>query len=356
MPSFRGYRALGLAALAANAFAPRAAAQPQQAQGFAVERFYPSAPGGGWWVMDALDMHGGLGGAMELQSGYALNPLRVTDGVTHRAVVSSQASADFGFAVTYDRFRLYLNITAPLVIVGQNTTVGAYSFTAPSVSFAESPDILSDTRAGFDVRLVGGPKSPFRLGASAQLWIPAGDQTRDYDTDGTYRGMLRVLVAGDRGPFAYAGQIGVHIRPRDDSPTPGSPRGSELLFGIAAGSRIPVGPSKGAVLVLGPEIYGETAFSSFFGTTTTGVEGLLTGRIEGTADDGGQLRVKIGTGAGLNQHFGAPEWRIVVGVELFDHNTDRDRDGVSDSQDACPDTPGIHTKDRKTNGCPVDRE
>jgi len=30
MPSFRGYRALGLAALAANAFAPRAAAHPPQ--------------------------------------------------------------------------------------------------------------------------------------------------------------------------------------------------------------------------------------------------------------------------------------------------------------------------------------
>jgi hypothetical protein len=345
MPSSKGRHALGFAALlAASAFAARAGAQQQQAQGFAVERFYPSAPGGGWLVMDALDMHGGLGGAMELQSGYALNPLRVTDGVTHRAVVSSQTSAAFGFAVTYDRFRLYLNINAPLVIVGQSGAVGAYRFTAPSVGFAESPDILSDTRAGFDVRLVGGPKSALRLGASAQLWIPAGDQTSDYDTDGTYRGMLRALVAGDRGLLTYAGQIGIHIRPRDDSPTPGSPRGSELLFGIAAGSRIPVGPSHGAVLVVGPEIYGETAFRSIFGTTTTGV------------DDGGQLRVKIGTGAGLNEHFGAPEWRVVVGVELFDHNTDRDRDGVTDSQDACPDTPGIQTKDPRTNGCPADRD
>jgi hypothetical protein len=46
----------------------------------------------------------------------------------------------------------------------------------------------------------------------------------------------------------------------------------------------------------------------------------LTARVEGTADDGPQVRVKIGTGAGLNPRFGAPEWRIVMGVELFDHS------------------------------------
>ncbi len=33
-----------------------------QAQGFAVERFYPSAPGGGWMVMDDLSMRGRFGG------------------------------------------------------------------------------------------------------------------------------------------------------------------------------------------------------------------------------------------------------------------------------------------------------
>src|SRR5580658_7384068 len=122
MPSSKGSRALGfVVVLAATVLESRASAQ-QQAQGFAVERFYPSAPGGGWFVMDALDMRGGLGGAMELQGGYARNPLRVTDGVTHLAVVSNETLADFGLAVTYDRWRLYLNIEAPLVVQGQSGT------------------------------------------------------------------------------------------------------------------------------------------------------------------------------------------------------------------------------------------
>ena len=52
-------------------------------------------------------MHGGLGGAMALTLGYAHDPLRVdATARKHLAVVSDQAFADFGFAVTYDRLAL----------------------------------------------------------------------------------------------------------------------------------------------------------------------------------------------------------------------------------------------------------
>jgi hypothetical protein len=129
--------------------------------------------------------------------------------------------------------------------------------------------------------------------------------------------MGRVLFAGDVGAFTYAGQIGIHIRPRDDTPVPG-PQGSELLFGAAGGARIPVFGGGRTAFVLGPEVYGATSLRSLFGTTSTALEGLLTARVEGTADDGPQLRFKIGPGVGLDQHFGAPEWRAVVGIEVFD--------------------------------------
>ena len=59
-----------------------ASASAQQPTGFALERLYPSAPGGGWFVMDDLNIGGGLGGAVSLTSGYAHNPL---------ATVSSEA-------------------------------------------------------------------------------------------------------------------------------------------------------------------------------------------------------------------------------------------------------------------------
>src|SRR5580700_4616089 len=337
-------------------------AQQQTTPGFALDRLYLSAPGGGWTVMDTLDLHGGLGGAMSLTTEYARNPLRIGagDGSPRLGVVTDEAIADFGFAATYDRWRLYVNLAMPLDVVGNSGTVGAYSFMAPNagtpltppgVNLGTAPDAFADARLGVDARLLGEPKSPFRLGAGAQLFVPSPNTPQsEYITDGTFRAMGRVLAAGDVGPWSYAGQIGVHVRPLDQTPVPESPAGSELLFGVAAGGTFPVRP--GVVMAIGPEVFGETALRSFFGATATGVEALLTGRIEGTADDGAQIRAKLSAGGGLDAHFGVPEWRIVAGIELFDHSTDSDGDGVFDSKDACPHVPGVKSSDPRSNGCP----
>ncbi len=347
-------RALALAIPLAALWTSRADAQ-QQPQGFAVDRFYAAAPGGSWMVMDDLDLHGGLGGAFAISGGYAHDPLRVTDGTHHLAVVSDDASYDIAAAVTYDRFRFYVNFDSPIAVKGDSGTVGAYQFTPPSASLAATPDTISDARIGFDSRLFGDPKGPFRLGAGAQLYVPSGKRS-DYVSDGTYRAMLRALFAGNLGLFSYAGQLGVHIRPLDDAPAPGSPRGSELLFGVAGGPRFLLDGEGHTALVVGPEIYGESAFKSFLGTSSTGVEGLVTGRIEGTDEDGPQIRLKLGIGGGLDPHFGAAEWRFVLALGIVDHGKDSDGDGITDAKDACPNAQGVRTTDAKTNGCPSDRD
>jgi len=303
--------------------------------------------------MDDLAMRGGLGGAASLSGGYASSPLRITSGAQRLSVVSGEAFATVSLAATYDRFRLYLDLTSPLLIQGDTGTIGGTSYAGPSVDAGKVPDLISDVRVGFDARIVGDPKGRFRLGAGAQLIIPNGNQA-DYDTDGTFRAMGRVLVAGDVGWLTYAGHVGVHVRPLDASPTPGGPDGSELLFGVAAGARLPIGRRRSHALVVGPEVYGETALRSFFASSATGLEGLLSARIEGTEDDGPQLRFKVGGGAGLIPEFGAPEWRVVFGIEVFDHNSDRDKDGIPDSKDACPDTPGVKSRDPLRNGCPAE--
>jgi hypothetical protein len=334
-----------------------------QEQGFGVERFYPSAPGGGWFVMDDLSLRGGLGGAAALSTGYARDPLRITstDGSQHLNLVSDDAFVDLGFAATYDRWRFYLNFTMPTLVQGEGGTVGGRSFAAPAVpnygspgvTPSSSPDIISDVRIGIDARILGEPDGPFRLGAGAQLFVPSANEApSEYVTDGTLRAMARLLAAGDVGLLTYAGQVGVHVRPRDDSPVPESPQGSELLFGAAAGAKVPVGGGRTA-LVVGPEVYGASAFRSLFGKGATALEALLTARLEGTASDGPQIRVKLGGGGGLDADFGAPEWRLVFGIEVFDHASDRDHDGATDSKDACPDAPGARATDPRANGCPV---
>jgi len=54
MASFKPYRSCAcalLAGLALFSFGPSLADAQQQPSGFAVERFYQSAPGGGWFIM-----------------------------------------------------------------------------------------------------------------------------------------------------------------------------------------------------------------------------------------------------------------------------------------------------------------
>ena len=185
------------------------------------------------------------------------------------------------------------------------------------VDFGSNPDTLSDVRIGVDARLLGAWDGPFRLGLGAQLWIPSGE-TREYLSDGTYRGMVRVLLAGDAGAFTYAGHLGVHVRPRDDGGVPGAPRGSELLFGGAAGAKLSVGET--SRMVIGPEVFGATAFAGFFKPETTSAEALLSARYEGTGGTGPQLRIKLGAGLGLGSQFATPSWRVLFGIEIFTPN------------------------------------
>jgi len=288
----------------------------QQAQGFALERLYMSAPGAGWIVMDSLNMHGGLGGAVELTPNYKSDPLVVPRGSGGQglAVVSSASAVDFGLAATYDRYRVYANFPLPTSMAGDSGTVGNYAYTAPNFNLRSNPDSVTDVRLGFDARLLGNARSPFRLGAGAQLYIP-NDNRANYDTDGTFRSMVRLLFAGDQGIFTYAGQAGVHIRPLNDAPIPGSPQGSELLFGLAGGVKIPVRSAQ--QLVVGSELYGASAFRFFLQSGETDKEWLVSTRLEGTGDNHRQGRIKVGYGWGINPQFGAPKWRLIVGLELF---------------------------------------
>ncbi len=315
MANFKAVRSHPVPLLAAALLLPGARAQ-LQAPGFAVERLYQSAPGAGWFVMDDLAISGGLGGAVSAASGYERNPLIVTSPGSKQklAVVSQEAFLDIGGAVTYNRFRGYLNLPMPLLVTGKSGTLGGYQFTAPAVSLGTNPDTISDGRLGFDARLLGQPGSHLRLGAGTQLIFPSGARA-DYVSDARYRAMFRFLAAGDAGAFRYAGQLGFHLRPLDNAPVPGSPNGNEFLYGIAGGRSF-AGPTGWAVIV-GPEIFGQTAVHSFF-SGETGTEALLTGRLEQTGT-GHRLRFKLGMGHALQQDFGSAQWRVVYAVELFGH-------------------------------------
>lgn len=323
------------------ALLPGTAAAARPAQGFDLERLYTSAPGGGWFVMDRLDLEGGLGGAATLTTSYARNALHISDGSQRLDVVSAEAFLQLGLAATYDRFRIYLTLDAPLWLRGNSGTAGGYVFTAPSVDRASSPDAISHGRVGLDARLFGDPRGFLRLGIGVQLWFPGGAPgalRSNYLSDGppgdafgAYDAMVRVLVAGDAAALTYAAHAGLHLRALDD-PAPQAPRGSEALFGAAAGTTVTVcGACANARLVVGPEVFGATALRSAFSAGATAAEGLLEAQLLLDLSGDAVFRLKLGAGGGLDRSFGAPDWRIVLGLEVSGPLRGRETAGAAEA-------------------------
>ncbi len=291
---------------------PRAAAALPVAQGFAVERWYPSSPGAAWLVADDINQGGRLGGILSATGGVAQQPLVAGSGSNALAAVQRQSQVGIALGVTYDRFRLSLRLNSPVQGYGQSGTVGGYTYIAPQVTLGSHPDTFSDVTIGLDARWLGTPGSALRLGASAQLVVPSGDR-RDYLTDGTFRAFGRLLVAGDHGSLMYAGSLGIHVRPLQSAAPPSSPKGHEIVFAAAIGGK--AWTTQHAQLSVGPEVFGATALSDLLGAQSTAVEALLSARWEQTEVVGARWRAKLGIGVGIVHAFGAPMWRTVLAIE-----------------------------------------
>lgn len=346
--------------VASSAFAQAVPTQP----GFAVNRFDPSERGSEWFVMDSLDLRGNGRFAIGVPADWSYRSLvlygkdAAGNEVIRDSIVRNQVTVHPGLSVVlFDRLRLGLSV--PVVAFGDGHTgwLGGRRY-APANGAA-----LGDIRVGADFRLVGMAREEFTLALGVQGYIPTGDASREqYASDGQFRLQGRLQAAGEIGAFMYAAKVGFMGRWLNGSYN-GAPLGSEVTFGASIGLR--AGP-----LVIGPEIYGSTVVSSattdvlgdtavtdtgsgFFKTRATPVEGLL-----GAHLSLGDFRINAGIGAGITRGYGAPVVRGLFGLEWAPQidavvePTDRDKDGILDADDACPDTVGVKTDDPKTNGCP----
>lgn len=299
-----------------TACAATAEAQPT-ARGFGADRLYNSAPGSGWVVLDDLEMHGGLGGAMTVAAEYARDPFHVPNGNSRLNVVSSQAFANVGFAATFERFKIYANFISPIESLGYSGVADGIRYQAPHLTLSSNPDTIADFRLGFNLRFIGRYDGPLRLGLQFQLWIPSGERS-DYVSDQYYRAFNRLLLAGDLGLWDYAAHLGVQDRTAVDL-VPGGPRGTEMVFGAAVGHRFTLAPR--TAFCMGPELFGQTAFREFFGHYTTGVELLYTMRVDWGNPLSPRLRLKASAGGGLDAQFGTPAWRTVFSLDVMDFFT-----------------------------------
>ena len=336
--------------LTALASSGSAGAQTLATPGMALNRFEPSERGSDWFANESLDLRGAVRPALGVigDYGYKAYVLQNPDGTDNTGVIVHQFYLHVGGAITLlDRLRLGVSLPIALVQTGDSkVTAAGQRYVAPTMGGA------GDLRFALDLRLAGEYGGPITLVLGGRVWLPTGDE-KQYLGDGQVRVGPHVNVAGDIGAFAYSAGVGVVYR-ANDSTFAGHPTGTELDFSAAAGIRV-----ADKRLVLGPEVFGSTVLtkdSAVFGDHTTPLALIIGGHY-----DAGGLRVGLGAGPGLSNAAGTAAFRALASIEWMPEIAaplppDRDGDGIIDSEDACPDTPGIRTADPKTNGCPPDRD
>jgi OOP family OmpA-OmpF porin len=327
------------------AAAPARAQSSTTVEGFSLNRFEPNGGGSDWFSLESIDFRGTGRPSLGVIADYAYKPLvlynRNDEEVAN--IVKDQFLLHAGFSINlFDRLRLGLSMPIVLSQKGDDGIItGVGQFPAPTEAG------LGDLRASVDLRLFGSHRGFFRAAVGTYVFFPTGDKDK-YTGDGRVRVLPRAMIAGDIGPVAYALQGGVQLRPVSQQRGAYPELGNELWAGAAVGVR----PADW--VLIGPEAYGSSTISNNnFGDKNASPIELLVGVHFTIADD---VKLDLGAAPGLTQGLGAPRVRALARLEYFPAikpPPDRDKDGVFDFEDACPDEPGRRTKDPDTNGCPV---
>ena len=363
-------------------------ARDARAQGYSVNRFEPSERGSEWFANESLDLRGNARPAFGIVGDYQLRPLATYDanGNVKEKVVRNMLTAHAGGAINlFSRLRLAVSMPVVLYTDGHADRLTDGTF-LPSPKSAQA---AGDLRFGADLRVLGEYGGPAQLAVGVQVWVPTGKED-SYAGDGKWRIAPHVALAGDISILTYAAKVGYAYRAKHEQ-LGTSNIGSELTYTAAVGVRL----TEGGRLVIGPEFFGSVVTADPGAKRAMPLEGLL-GTHYGITQD---WRIGAGFGGGLTRGYGSPEIRGLLSIDwmpamekaanppptersdrdkdgIFDDEdacpdvfgakssdpakngcpADRDGDGVPDDQDACPDVPGIKTADPKTNGCPSDRD
>lgn len=345
------YSRLAASALALLALLPTTARA--QSAGFAINRFDPAERGSDWFAADSLDMRGSGRLMLGATGDFGHKPLVLynRDGDALKSIIKDQLYVHLGGSlVLWDRLRLGVNLPLLAYQQGKRAVVNGVAFEAKDGA------AVGDLRLGADVRILGEYRSPFSLAGGVVVYAPTGNQD-SFAGDGKVRVMPRLLLAGDIGNLAYAAKLGVLYR-ANDTGFNGATTGTEAVVAAAIGYRTTDGK-----LVLGPELFGSSVITkgdAFFSKRETPFE-IIFGAHYKVTDD---VRIGIGFGPGLTRGFGSPQFRGLLSLEWAPEPAkeplvlpppppkDRDKDGIVDAEDACPDVPGVKDEDPKKNGCP----
>ena len=309
-----------------------------QQKGMALDRFDPAPAGDRMFGVQSPFVAGELTPHVMILGDYAHNPLvlrRLGSGASIGSIVSNQLflHLDGGLALWN---RINLNVDVPVAVFQDGGGPGVGGFTSPSKAQ------FGDLRLGLRARLWGEYFDPFQIALGGYVWVPTGPAT-GYVGDGKVRGLPQLIMGGRTDRVVWSAAVGPEIR------------ATESIGPVNLGSMLKWGAGLGFLLgddrhlQLGVETSGAVTFRDIQ-KRTTNVEVLADLRYR-IVDD---LEIGAGAGPGLTSGVGTPDLRAVLMIAYTpEPKRDRDGDGILDADDACPDTPGVHSDDPKKNGCPI---
>ncbi len=332
-----------LVAAAATAAAAPASAQSQPP--LALDRFTPAFAGDRMFGAPSPFVAGAPGLHVMVLGDYAHNPLVLkTESSNDRvsSVVSSQLFLHLNATLALWN-RVAINIDLPVALL-QDGEGGAVAGAALN---AASGAQLGDLRVGARLRLFGDYHDIFQLAVGGYVWFPTGGD--GFVSDKKVRGLPQLILGGRADRFVWSFAAGPELRPTQNFG--GIDQGTMLSWGGGIGfllgekRHLQIGPEFSAALTLGE-----------VDKRTSNAEILLDARYR-VIDD---LEIGLGVGPGLSGGIGTPDLRGVLMVAYTPEQkrpvADRDKDGVLDEDDACPDVFGVAGADRARNGCPLPKD
>jgi len=188
-----------------------------------------------------------------------------------------------------------------------------------------------------------GEDEDLTLGVSAGLSLPTGkNASRPYLGDKTVTGRIKALALWDLGQVQIGANLGLLLR--DTSRTFATELGPQILYGAAV--LYPVDRRIDVML----ELFGRTGLNQFidFYSDVNPFEVDIAGRYAIT----GMWSVTGGGGRGFGNGIGAPDVRLFAGAAFTPDYRDRDKDGIYDVDDKCPDQPEDRDGYQDLDGCP----
>lgn len=260
---------------------------------------------------------------------YARNPLVVVDrnGDVTQKLVSGRMGMDlFASATIAGPFALGLDV--PLYLFQS----GDYSPTFGG---------LGDLRIVPKLRLLDDRDS---VGLALAAEVRAPTHTGDYSGGARNVVVIPKAILDHRFPGGIHIGFNVGALVREKTRLRNVTAGSEFAYAAALGYRF--GGTEGKTEI-GGELNGGLGFAQM-DTEEVPLEGFLFVRHNPTPE----WEIIGGPGIGILAGYGIPTFRVFVGVRYSPVSHDKDGDGISDSDDRCPDVAEDRDNDEDSDGCP----